>query len=119
MCRCAGVAPFPNKKKTQQKSRLLPPLIVLLVFEMSDPNSEFPKPLDDPKQDARLARLSVKKISEEKLRRELATIAHAKCSEYGKAFSDCSQREGFKVVFTCRDECAACKFEGFFSSLAS
>eukprot|EP01040_Poterioochromonas_malhamensis_P005080 gene5080-5445_t len=76
---------------------------------MSDPNSEFPKPLDDPKQDARLARLSVKKISEEKLRRELATIAHAKCSEYGKAFSDCSQREGFKVVFTCRDECAALK----------
>lgn len=84
--------------------------LVLLVFEMSDPNSEFPKPLDDPKQDARLARLSVKKISEEKLRRELATIAHAKCSEYGKAFSECSQREGFKVVFTCRDECAACEY---------
>lgn len=77
---------------------------------MSDPNSDFPKPLDDPKQDARLARLSVKKISEEKLRRELATIAHAKCSEYGKAFSECSQREGFKVVFTCRDECAACEY---------
>jgi hypothetical protein len=61
----------------------------------------------DLKNDARDARLSIRKSSEEKYRKELLEIARTKCSDHSKAFRDCSVREGLLVVIKCREECRA------------
>jgi hypothetical protein len=57
------------------------------------------------RQDARNARMSIKKMGQEKLRKELFSIAQSKCDEKTKVFSECAQREGFMVVIKCRTEC--------------
>jgi hypothetical protein len=57
------------------------------------------------RQDARNARMSIKKMGQEKLRKELFTIAQSKCEDKIKSFSQCAQREGFTVIIKCRTEC--------------
>jgi hypothetical protein len=73
----------------------------------------------DPKSDARDSRLSIRKSNEEKYRKELLEVARYKCTDYSKAFRDCSIREGMFVVINCRKECSASKLNPVLFSLVS
>ena len=66
---------------------------------MSEANSS-----EDPNQDARLSRLSLRKANEEVFRNKLRYEARVKCDSYVKAFGDCAKENGLMVVFRCRDK---------------
>ena len=62
------------------------------------------------KQDARDARLSLKKTQEEVYRKRFQSIALRNCETEIKAFGACTNREGFMVIFNCRKESKASKY---------
>jgi len=57
---------------------------------------------DDPKQDARNARLSLRRNGEDLYRKKLQEVARQNCSAEMKAFGECTNREGLMVIFNCR-----------------
>jgi hypothetical protein len=58
----------------------------------------------DMKQDARDARLSLRKSQEEMLRKRLENIAKEKCNAEIRGFAECAQQEGLWVVWSCREK---------------
>jgi hypothetical protein len=66
------------------------------------PSSTPVKP-DDPKQEARLSRLSMRRNGEDIYRRKLQGIARDNCAAEMKAFGECTNREGLMVIFKCRE----------------
>ena len=74
-------------------------------------NSTQPAPKQmELKQDARDARLSLRRGHEETFRKELQAIASKNCRDKVVAFGECSNREGFMVVLNCRKECDESKW---------
>ena len=62
----------------------------------------MPDPED--KDEARDSRLILRKTNQEVIRKELRANAYKHCVEVTKVFAECAKREGFMVVFKCRDE---------------
>lgn len=53
---------------------------------------------------ARDSRLSLRKTNQEVIRKQLQESARKQCAQEVKTFAECAKREGFFVVFKCREE---------------
>lgn len=55
------------------------------------------------KDEARDSRLVLRKTNQEVIRKELRANAYKHCVDETKLFADCAKKEGFMVVFKCRE----------------
>ena len=69
----------------------------------------MPTDIED-KDEARDSRLVLRKTNQEVIKKELRANAYKHCVEDTKVFADCAKREGFLVVFKCRDELKISKY---------
>lgn len=74
-------------------------------------SSPAPMKPDDPKQEARHSRLSLRRNGEDFYRRKLQAVARDNCAAEMKAFGECTNREGLMVIFKCRQLVKESKFQ--------
>ena len=79
---------------------------------MQNPNNVTTSSTDkDTKQDARSSRMTLRKNNEEVLRKKLQLEAKSKCDVYFKDFAECAKQNSIMVVFRCREQNSASKFQ--------